>query len=313
MDSSQTRTDLTRFIKNQAFFLGFNCVGIAQAEQMEVEGNHLQIWLDLRYHATMDWMQSRAGERKDILMYIPEAKSVVSLAMNYFHGSAKGALKVSNYAWGDDYHEVLKGKIFRLLADIQEIHPDIGGLVCVDTSPVMEKAWARHAGIGWIGKHTNVITRDYGSWVFLGELILDHELDYDRPFDKDLCGSCTACLKACPTGAIVDEYIVDANRCISYVTIEHRGDLADEMIHQLNGWIYGCDICQEVCPWNIKFAKRSSESQFAPRGEIVDRTPDQWQDMREDDYRRIFRKSAVKRIKFERLKRNIEVNSGIGN
>lgn len=308
MGTFRARLHLTGFIKERALALGFSHVGIASAGPMKPEDDRLECWLDRDLHATMEWMKDRARERKDVRRYFPEAKSVVSLAVDYFHGLAYGELKISNYAWGDDYHKVLKKRLFRLLDEIRSVHPELRGQVCVDTGPVMEKAWAQRAGIGWIGKHTNLITTDFGSWLFLGELILDCELDYDPAFDDDLCGSCTACIEACPTGAIVDEYILDANRCISYLTIEHRDDLPGDMAERLDGWIYGCDVCQEVCPWNIKYARTSSESSFAPRQEIVGRTVEEWRDMTEKDYRLSFRKSAVKRAKFHGLKRNIQAN-----
>lgn len=308
MDSSKSVSRLTQLIKQEAHSLGFTHVGITQARPLEPEGDRLQAWLDSDYHATMTWMKNRAAERKDIRKYFPGARSVVSLAMNYFHGHSGGKLKVSNYAWGDDYHRVVKDRIIELLSAIQKVRPHIQALACVDTSGVMEKVWAQRAGLGWLGKHTNLITRDSGSWVFLGELILEVELDYDPPFEENLCGTCTACLEACPTGAIVDEYVLNANRCISYLTIEHRGDFPAGMAEHLHGWIYGCDICQEVCPWNIKFAKTSGQLCFEPRREIINRTVDEWLNITEEEYGRTFRNSAMKRAKFFSLKRNILAN-----
>ena len=202
----------------------------------------------------------------------------------------------------------MKKRLIQLLKDIQERYPGVKGIACVDTSPVMEKVWAQRGGLGWIGKHTNLISRDYGSWLFLGELILDCDLEYDSPFEEDLCGSCTACMEACPTDAIGNEYVLDANRCISYLTIEHRGELPEEMANQLHGWMYGCDICQEVCPWNIKFGQKSEEIAFSPRSDIVKKTVDEWESLTEEEYKRIFRKSAIKRAKFEGIKRNINAN-----
>lgn len=300
---------LSNLIKVKARQLGFQKVGIARAGTLSPEGARLEEWIDAGYHATMGWMETRAGQRRSILKYFPEAKSVVSVAMNYFHGQAEGEMKISNYAWGDDYHAVLKRRLRELLTYTQELDSRIHGLVCVDTSPVMEKAWAQRAGLGWLGKHTNLIGRDLGSWLFLGELILDYALEYDLPFEEDLCGTCTACIDACPTDALTDEYVLDSNRCISYLTIEHRGDLPQEMADQLHGWIYGCDVCQEVCPWNIKFARKSSEESFAPRSEVATRKEAEWTAMTEEDYRRTFRNSAVKRAKFDGLKRNISVCS----
>lgn len=308
MTNQKENQQKTHFIKKRALKLGFDKVGIAPAGPLNEEGVHLQQWLDRGYHATMNWMLSRVNERRDVHQYFPEANSVVSVAMNYFHGTTKGKLKVSNYAWGDDYHAVLKKLLIQLLKDIQERFPGVKGIVCVDTSPVMEKVWAQRGGLGWIGKHTNLISRDYGSWLFLGELILDCELEYDAPFEENLCGSCTACMDACPTDAIGDEYVLDANRCISYLTIEHRGELPEEIADQLYGWIYGCDICQEVCPWNIKFGRRSEEMAFSPRNDIVKKTVEEWESLTVKEYQRIFMKSAIKRAKFEGIKRNINAN-----
>lgn len=288
--------------------MGFDRVGIARAGALVPEGDLLGAWLRRGYHASMEWMERREKERRHMERYFPEGKSVVSVAINYFHGHARGPLKISNYAWGEDYHRVVKEKLNRFLEEIRRLSPDVKGRVCVDTSPIMEKAWARRAGIGWLGKHTNIITRDYGSWVFLGELILDVELQYDPPFDQDLCGSCTACLDACPTGAIVDEYVLDANRCISYLTIERRGDFTAEENRELRGWIYGCDICQEVCPWNRKFSQASREPAFAPRREVTDKSEEQWGRLTRREYEFLFRNSPVKRAGFAGFKRNIRAN-----
>lgn len=308
---SHTREDrrrLTEFIKGRTVSLGFDRVGVTRAGSLGSEGGLLRTWILRGYHGTMEWMRLREEERRDTGRYFPEGKSVVSAAINYYHGLARGPLKVSNYAWGDDYHRVLKEKLRRLLTEIRQMFPDVRGMVCVDTSPVMEKAWAQRAGIGWLGKHTNIITRDFGSWVFLGELILDVELEYDPPFDQDLCGSCTACLEACPTGAIVDDYVLDANRCISYLTIEHRGDFPATASGDLHGWIYGCDICQEVCPWNKKFSRPSREEAFAPRPGMVDRSEKDWEGLTPGEYERIFRHSPMKRARFSGLKRNVRAN-----
>tara|TARA_B100000959_G_scaffold1823_1_gene2014 strand:- start:609 stop:1553 length:945 start_codon:yes stop_codon:yes gene_type:complete len=297
---------LSIFIKESANTLGFEKVGIASAVSLDTPAERLDEWLHQGRHATMAWMSTRSEERKNITKYFPEAKSVISVGMNYFHGIADGEMKISNYAWGDDYHDLLKERLYQLLKLVKERLPDVKGVVCVDTSPVMEKVWAQRAGLGWIGKHTNLISRDYGSWLFLGELILDCELDYDDPFEEDLCGSCTACLDACPTDAIVEDYLLDSRRCISYLTIEHRGDLPEEFDGQLEERIYGCDICQEVCPWNLKFSQKSREPLFAPRSEIVKRNSEKWSRLTEEEFHRIFRKSPVKRAKFAGLKRNIQ-------
>jgi len=297
-------------IKKKAQELGFQKVGIARADPTPKEKNDLETWLDQGRHATMGWMEKRKDERGNIHTYFPEAKSIISVGMNYHVGKGQNDinsdLKFSTYAWGDDYHDVLKKRIFQLLKWIKESQTEIKGIVCVDTSPVMDKVWAQKAGLGWIGKHTNLISRDQGSWLFLGELILNMELEYDAPFVEDLCGSCTACIDSCPTQALED-YRIDAGKCISYLTIEHRGELP-EAENDLHGWIYGCDICQEVCPWNQKFARESDRSEFQPRQEILDRTKEDWKKLTEKKFREIFKGSAVKRAKFAGLKRNIKSN-----
>ena len=257
----------------------------------------------------MSWMKTRSEERRNIYKYSPEAKSVISLSMNYFTGNSstnKNIGKISNYAWGDDYHQIIKPRLYELLNSIKSKQPNTKGVVCVDTSPVMEKTWAQIGGLGWIGKHTNLITRDYGSWIFLGEVLLNIELEYDMPFIEDLCGSCTACMDACPTNAFPKPYVLDASKCISYLTIEHRGDLPIEMENKLSGWIYGCDICQEVCPWNIKFSQNSKELSFEPRSNLQERSLTEWEQLTQEEYRTLFKNSAVKRTKLKGLKRNID-------
>ena len=297
-------------IKKKAQELGFQKVGIARADPTPKEKNDLETWLNQGHHATMGWMEKRKDERGNIHTYFPEAKSIISVGMNYHVGKGQNDinsnLKFSTYAWGDDYHDVLKKRIFQLLKWIKESQTEIKGIVCVDTSPVMDKVWAQRAGLGWIGKHTNLISRDQGSWLFLGELILNMDLEYDAPFVEDLCGSCTACIDACPTQAL-EEYRINAGKCISYLTIEHRGELP-EAENDLHGWIYGCDICQEVCPWNQKFARESDRTEFQPRQEILDRTKEDWKKLTEKKFREIFKGSAVKRAKFSGLKRNIKSN-----
>ena len=295
-------------IKKKAKELGFQKVGIAKAESTPKEKADLESWLKQGRHATMEWIVKRKNERGDIHTYFPEAKSIISVGINYYVGKDQSHIlfdgKISNYAWGDDYHDVVKKRLFQLLGWIKESQPKIKGIVCVDTSPVMDKVWAQRAGLGWLGKHTNLITRDHGSWLFLGELILDIDLEFDSPFDDDLCGNCTACIDACPTQAL-NEYQIDAGKCISYLTIEHRGDLPADQ-NNLHGWIYGCDICQDVCPWNEKFSETSDISEFKPRPEILNWTNEDWQNLDEDGFRKLFRGSAVKRTKYVGLKRNIE-------
>ena len=298
----------SEYIKEKAYDLGFHKVGITNATQTKKEQKNLEVWLSQKKHAGMNWMEKRKSERGDIFNYFPEAKTVVSLGYNYYVGKDQSDLnsnyKFSNYAWGEDYHSVIKKKLFSLLEIITKKSPKVKGLVCVDTAPIMEKVWAQRAGLGWQGKHTNLISTDYGSWLFLGEIILDIDLAIDDPFSKDLCGSCTACIDACPTQAL-DEYILDSSKCISYLTIEHRGDFTEEE-DNLSGWIYGCDICQEVCPWNISFSKISDESYFEPREKIVNNTDQDWSNLSQLDFSTIFKNSAAKRTKFSGLKRNID-------
>ena len=295
-------------IKKKAIDLGFHKGGIAKASQTKKEEEQLNQWLNNNKHATMEWIEKRKSERGNIFNYFSEAKSVISLGMNYYVGKDQSDLdstfKFSNYAWGDDYHSIIKSKLFELLKFIKESNPGVKCLICVDTAPVMEKVWAQRAGLGWQGKHTNLISADYGSWLFLGEIIIDLDLEYDAPFEQDLCGSCTACIDACPTKALV-EYELDANKCISYLTIEHRGDFLDGY-DDLDGWIYGCDICQEVCPWNISFAEISKEEYFRPRAEILNKTDQNWIDIDQLDFSKTFKKSSAKRTKLSGLKRNID-------
>jgi epoxyqueuosine reductase len=302
--------NFSELIKKKAIELGFQKVGIAKAEALPNHKENLEEWITSGSHASMDWVANRKEERGNIHNYFPEAKSIISVGMNYYTGlnqnNLNSKLKFSNYAWGEDYHKVLKSKLYQFLNWIKKSQPSIKGIVCVDTSPLMEKVFAQKAGLGWQGKHTSLITRDYGSWIFLGELIVDIPLDYDAPFIEDLCGSCTACIDECPTNAL-DEYKIDSNKCISYRSIEHRGPFkVDE--NELQGWIYGCDICQEVCPWNKKFNVSTSEKAFYPRKEIMEWEDNDWASLDEEGFRKLFKDSAVKRTKYSGLDRNIKNN-----
>jgi len=295
-------------IKSKAFELGFHKVGIAAAEPLTREHSHLSDWLGKGFHANMAWMEREPEKRSDPRLLLPEARSIVVVALNYFtpneHSDDTGTGKISRYAWGDDYHDVVREKLAELLDRIKALDPSANGKICVDTAPMMDKAWAVRAGLGWLGKHSNVITTDIGSWIFIGSIILDIELDHDRDIVTDHCGTCSACLDACPTNAIVEPYVVDAGKCISYATIELRDEtLPDNIAEHLNGWLYGCDICQDVCPWN-RFEKPTDESRFEPRhGETTLRL-DQLAGMEHEEYVERFRKSAVKRAKLGGLKRN---------
>lgn len=298
-------------IKNKANELGFQKVGITKVELAIDNKSNLDKWISEGFHASMHWIENRKEERANIFNYFPEAVSLISVGMNYFSGTTqddiKSKYKFSNYAWGEDYHIIIKDRLKILLEWIKNTSEDIKGVACVDTSPIMEKVWAQKAGLGWQGKHTNLISRDYGSWLFLGEIILNIPLEYDAPFVEDLCGSCTACIDACPTDAITS-YQLDSNKCISYRTIEHRGDF-NENEKDLDGWIYGCDVCQEVCPWNNKFSKISHEESFFPKAEILDWSEKEWMGLDDKTFKRLFKGSAVKRTKFSGLQRNIKQNS----
>lgn len=300
---------LTRYIKDKATEIGFEKIGITKATATKDEKVRLEKWIKNNHHGSMSWIEKRKDERGNIFNYFKEVKSVISIGVNYYSGhdqdQIKSNSKFSNYAWGEDYHDIIKSKLYTLLNDITANYPDIKGIACVDTSPIMEKVWAQRAGIGWQGKHTNLITRDYGSWLFLGELLLDVELDYDDEFIDDLCGSCTACIDACPTYAL-GEYEIYAEKCISYLTIEHRGEFGQNT--ELHDWIYGCDICQEVCPWNQKFSQITNEKKFYPKEEILSWQDADWENISENAFRKIFKGSAVKRTKHNGLVRNIKTN-----
>ena len=211
-------------------------------------------------------------------------------------------MKFSNYAWGDDYHKIIKKKLYDIKNEILKHNPSMKIILCVDTAPIMEKQWAQKAGIGWQGKNTNLLTKELGSWVFLAEILIDQRLDYDSPFEEDLCGSCTACIDSCPTNALT-EYKIDSNKCISYLTIEYREDFEHEDLHN---WIYGCDICQEVCPWNIKFEKIKKDKHFEARDSLINFFKSDWENLNEENFKSNFKNSAVKRTKYKGLKRNID-------
>jgi len=297
---------LAENIKQRARFEGFNKVGIVGAESLEDEGRRLKEWLARGHHGEMRWMARDVHKRIDPREIFPPARSVVVVALNYFtphqHQQSPATGKVSRYAWGDDYHDVVKEKLVSLLQWIKEQEPSAEGKVCVDIQPVMDKAWAVRAGLGWLGKHSNVITQEHGSWVFIGELLLNLELEYDSERVEDHCGTCTLCIDACPTAAITEPYVVDSNKCISYATIELRApDLPAGM--DLAGWLYGCDICQDVCPWN-RFEQTTSETRFEPREGNVDVELDKVLKFTPENYAARYRGSAMKRAKLAGLQRN---------
>ena len=300
----------TERLKQKARELGFSHAGVANAQRLDEEGERLREWLARGFHADMQWMQSGMEKRVDPGRVLPGTRSIVSVAMNYYvkdlHPADPNAGRISRYAWGDDYHEILLKGLRTLAAWIEAEVPGSVAKAYVDTGPLMEKAWAQRAGIGWIGKHTNLITTEMGSWVFLGEVVTTAEFETDEPA-PDHCGTCRLCIDACPTGAITEPYVVDSRLCLSYLTIEHRGQVPQELTGKFEGWIYGCDICQDVCPWNDKHATSSAEPGFAPREH--NRSPDleEWSIMTEEEFRQLFSGSAMKRTKHRGLLRNVRI------
>lgn len=301
---------LSEKIKQKALEIGFHKIGIVRAEPLREDGERLNEWLAGNFHGAMQWMEREPEKRADPRLLFPGAKSIVVVALNYYtpheheQDSEKG--KISRYAWGDDYHDVLKEKLRVLLEWIKAEIPETDGKICVDTAPIMDKAWAARAGLGWIGKHSNLITKEYGSWVFLGEILLNVELEYDTETSADFCGTCTMCLDACPTSAIVAPRVVDSNRCLSYATIELRSpEMPAEITENLNGWLYGCDICQDVCPWN-RFDKPTDEARFEPRREETSADLNEILSYSPEEYAARFRRTAIKRAKLGGLQRNAE-------
>jgi len=295
-------------IRELAISAGIDRVGIVRAESLPLEEERFREWLAKGFQASMAWMTREPEKRADPRILFPGCRSVIVAALNYYtpheHDPGTQTGKISRYAWGDDYHDVFREKLKILVEKMTEISPDIQTKFCVDTTPFMDKAWAVRAGIGWLGKSTNVITTDLGSWVFLGAVLVDVELEYDDNIVADHCGSCTACIDACPTGAIAEPYVVDASKCISYATIELRDEeIPQSIASNLEGWIYGCDICQDVCPWN-RFEKPTLESRFEPREQETSLDLDAIAVLEHEDYVVRFRKSAIKRAKLSGLKRN---------
>lgn len=293
-------------VKKIATDLGFSFCGISKAKYLEEEAPKLEEWLKRGYQGKMGYLENHFEKRLDPSKLVPGAKSVVSLVYNYFPErvlDSEGLPKIAKYAYGQDYHFVIKDKLKEFLARIQSQIGDVGGRVFVDSAPVHERAWAAKSGLGWIGKNSLLLNREMGSFFFLAELIIDLELEPDGPM-KDYCGTCTACQDACPTDAIPEPYVVDGSRCISYLTIELKEEIPTDFKAQMEGWAFGCDICQDVCPWN-RFSKPHNEPAFKPQG-WEEFSKQEWQEMTEEVFQKVFRKSAVKRTKFEGLKRNLK-------
>lgn len=295
-------------IKAEAKRLGFLFCGIAQAGFLEDEAPRLENWLKQNMHGQMQYMENHFDKRLDPRLLVDGAKSVISLGLNYYSDDVQqddDAPKISMYAYGDDYHHVIKGKLRELLQFINDEIGEVGGRAFVDSAPVLDKAWAKKAGLGWIGKNTNLINTKAGSFFFLAELIIDLELEYDIPPTADHCGTCTRCIDACPTDAIVAPYVVDGSRCISYLTIELKDAIPTEFKGKMDNWMFGCDVCQDVCPWN-KFSVLHREQSFNPHPDLLGLKKTDWEDITEDIFKKIFKNSAVKRTKFSGLKRNID-------
>jgi len=289
--------------------LAFDLVAVAPAERLDEEGVRLEEWLAAGRHGSMEWMARDPDRRIDVRRLLPEARSVVVVAKNYYtphhYSDRPDIAKVSRYAWGRDYHNILPKRLKRLASFISEHDPAAESRWYVDAGPVMEKAWAVRAGLGWLGKHTNVISRTHGSWIFLGALITTAEFDHYTPSIPDFCGECTACIDACPTDAIVAPYQLDANLCISYVTIEQKPkeEIPDSLARNLEGWAFGCDICQDVCPWN-SFQQPTDEIDFQPRAGITDLSIDELASMTADEFARRFEGSPVRRATLAGIQRN---------
>ena len=296
----------TQLIKAEAKRLGFLSCGISQANFLEEEAPRLEKWLNKNMNGEMGYMANYFDKRLDPRLLVDDAKSVISVLLNYYPNEQQEteSYKLSKYAYGHDYHHVIKSKLKLLQQFITQEIGEVNGRAFVDSAPVLDKAWAAKSGLGWIGKHSNLLTQQQGSFYFIAELIVDLELEYDHPV-TDHCGTCTACLDACPTQAIVEPYVVDGSKCISYLTIELKNEIPSEFQGKMDDWMFGCDVCQDVCPWN-RFSKPHNEPLFNPHPELLSMTKKDWEEITEDVFKKVFQKSAVKRTKFSGLKRNIE-------
>ena len=305
MDSNaQNNSEL---IKNKAKHLGFISCGISKADFLEEEAPRLEKWLNQNHNGKMAYMEKNFDKRLDPRLLVPDSKSVISLLFNYYTNQKQHdnqAPKISTYAFGEDYHFVIKRKLKELMSYIKSEIGDVGGRVFVDSAPIMEKAWASRSGLGWIGKNTNLISKKTGSFFFIAEVIVDLELEYDSP-TTDHCGSCTKCIDACPTEALIAPYQIDGSKCISYLTIELKDQIPNEFKDKMDNWAFGCDICQAVCPWN-RFANEHEEESFSPKEELLKMTKNEWSEITEEVFDMVFKNSAIERTKFDGLKRNVK-------
>lgn len=296
----------TAIIKQESKRLGFDFCGISKATFLEEEAPRLEKWLKENRHGKMDYMANHFDKRLDPRLLVDGAKSVVSLLYNYYPSlqQTENAPKLSKYAYGNDYHEVIKNKLKELVNSLQEQIGAINGRVFTDSAPVMDKAWAKKSGLGWIGKNSNLINKQQGSFFFIAELIIDLELEYDGPID-DYCGTCTKCIDACPTEAIIAPYVVDGSKCISYLTIELKENIPTEFKGKMDNWVFGCDVCQDVCPWN-RFSKPHNEPLFNNTNGLLSYSTKEWKEITAEVFDKLFKNSAVKRTKYSGLKRNID-------
>lgn len=297
----------TTLIKNYATALGFDYCGIAKAALLDEDARRLESWLSKGLHGNMQYMENHFDLRIDPGKLVPDAKSVITLLMNYFpeEQQVADAPKISKYAFGNDYHEVIREKLKNLLAYIKENIGEVNGRGFVDSAPVLERSWAQKSGLGWVGKNGNLINKKSGSYFFIATLITDLELEYDDAFVKDFCGTCTKCIDSCPTEAILPGKVIEGNKCISYFTIELKDALIpDTMKGKFDDWMFGCDVCQDVCPWN-RFAVSTKETGFTPISQVLNFTKNDWEEMTEETFKTVFKNSPLKRTKFEGIKRNL--------
>jgi epoxyqueuosine reductase len=296
----------TLYIKQKALSMGFSYVGVAKARKLDEEEDRLASWLKQGNHGSMHYMEQHFDKRLNPALLVPGAKSVISLMYNYYTEDKQAdatAPKISMYAYGKDYHVVIKDKLKALVADMEQHIGKIDGRVFVDSAPVLERVWAKESGLGWVGKNSLLLNKQSGSYFFLAEIISDLELEYDSPV-KDHCGTCTACIDACPTDAI-QPYHVDGSKCISYLTIELKEEIPSAFKGKMDNWAFGCDICQQVCPWN-RFSKPHQEPQFQPNDLLLNMNKQEWHEITEEVFQQLFKNSAVKRTKFSGLKRNLQ-------
>ena len=296
----------TNWIKKEATRLGFDACGISKAAFLEKEAPRLESWLNNNFQGKMHYMENHFDKRLDPTLLVPGSKSVISLLYNYYpeENQKTNSYHISKYAFGEDYHHVIKKKLNEMVESMQQVMGKFNARVFTDSAPIMERAWAQKSGLGWTGKHSLLISKYRGSFFFLAEIILDVELDYDSPFKTDHCGTCTRCIDACPTEAILPNSTVDGSKCISYFTIELKEEIPVDFKGSFDNWAFGCDICQDVCPWN-RFSKPHQEEKFKPDDRLLQFEKNQWEEITEEVFQEIFKRSAVKRTKFDGFKRNI--------